>query len=318
MSKRLLTRVLSIAATVLATSAAFAQSFPDKPVRFVTPYPPGGSHSLHAGIITTVAEPHLGQPLISVIRPGGGGAVAASEIAAGTADGYTLLFGDPTINSLRPQIEKLAYQVEDFVPIARINYSPAVFVAGKDAPFNDLKGMVAYAKANPGKLVYSSDNINGFTYVAFELLKRASGVEMKGIPFGGGGPAIAQVVGGHTMAYAGDPALVADHITAGKVKPICVTDLARHPTLPDVPTCKEAGYDIVWQFWRGVLVKKGTPPDIVAKLRDAFKKIAADEGFTRLISSIRSRVDYLDGPEFEKLLERERTDLKAMATNLKN
>jgi tripartite-type tricarboxylate transporter receptor subunit TctC len=318
MSKRLLARVLSITAAVLATSAAFAQGFPDKPVKFVTPYPPGGSHSLHAGIITTVAEPHLGQPLISVIRPGGGGAVAASEIAAGAADGYTLLFGDPTINSLRPQIEKLAYQVEDFIPIARINYSPAVFVAGKDAPFNDLKGMVAYAKANPGKLVYSSDNVNGFTYVAFELLKRAGGVEMKGIPFGGGGPAIAQVIGGHTMAYAGDPALVADHITAGKVKPICVTDLARYPTLPDVPTCKEAGYDIVWQFWRGVLVKKGTPPEAVAKLRDAFKKIAADEGFTRLISSIRSRIDYLDAPEFEKLLERERADLKAMSANLKN
>jgi tripartite-type tricarboxylate transporter receptor subunit TctC len=273
---------------------------------------------LAIGIITTVAEPHLGQPLISVIRGGGGGAVAAAEIAAGPADGYTLLFGDPTINSLRPQVEKLQYQVEDFVPIARINYSPAVFVAGRDAPFSDLKTMIAYAKENPSKLVYSSDNVNGFTYVAFELLKRATGTEMKGIPFGGGGPAIAQVIGGHTMAYAGDPALVVHHITAGKLRPICVTDLQRHSTLPDVPTCKEAGHDVVWHFWRGVLAKKGTPEDGVAKLRDAFKKIAADEGFGRLIASIRSRIDYLDGPDFAKLLERERQDLKAMAASLKN
>ena len=312
--KRLL---LSALAAVALAGSAGAQEFPDKPVRFVTPYAPGGSHSLHAGVITSLAEAHLGQPLISVIRPGGGGAVAASEIVAGPADGYVLLFGDPTINSLRPQIEELSYEVDDFVPIARINYSPAVFVAGADAPFSDLNGMVEYAKANPNKLVYSSDNVNGFTYVAFELLKKASGTEMKGIQFGGGGPAIAQVIGGHTMAYAGDPALVVDHITSGKVKPICVTDIERHPTVPDVPTCQEAGQDVVWQFWRGVLVKKGTPPEAVDKLRAAFKAIAEDEGFKRLISSIRSSINYLDGPEFAVLLEREQADLKAMAANLK-
>ncbi len=304
-------------AAVLMTGAAAAQGFPDKPVRLVTPYAPGGSHSLHAGVITSLAEAHLGQPLISVMRPGGGGAVAASEIAAGPADGYVLLFGDPTINSLRPQIEALSYKIEDFVPIARINYSPAVFIVGADAPFNDLKGMVEYARANPNKLVYSSDNVNGFTYVAFELLKKSSGTEMKGIQFGGGGPAIAQLIGGHTMAYAGDPALVVDHITSRKVKAICVTDIQRHPTVPDVPTCKEAGQDVVWQFWRGILVKKDTPQEAIDKLRDAFKKIAEDEGFKKLIASIRSSVNYLDGPEFATVLQREQADLKAMASNLK-
>lgn len=309
--------ILSICLGIALAGSAAAQGFPEKPVRFVTPYAPGGSHSLHAGVITAIAEPHLGQPLISVIRPGGGGAIAASEIAAGPADGYTLLFGDPTINSLRPQIENLTYKVEDFIPIARINYSPAVFVAGKDAPFSDLKGMIEYAKANPNKLIYSSDNVNGFTYVAFELLKSATGTKMKGIQFGGGGPAIAQLVGGHTMAYAGDPALVVDHITSGKVKPICVTDIERHPTIPNVPTCKEAGQDIVWQFWRGVLVKTGTPPEVVNKLRDTFKKIAHDEGFQKLIASIRSSINYLDAPEFAELLKKEQADLKAMAANLK-
>lgn len=309
--------MLGLCAAVALSGTAVAQGFPDKPVRFVTPYPPGGSHSLHAGVITSLAEAHLGQPLISVIRGGGGGAVAASEIIAGPADGYTLLFGDPTINSLRPQIEDLSYKVDDFIPIARINYSPAVFVAGKDAPFDDLKGMVEYAKANPNKLVYSSDNVNGYTYVAFELLKNVSGTEMKGIQFGGGGPAIAQLIGGHTMAYAGDPALVVDHITSGKVKPICVTDLERHPTVPDVPTCKEAGQDVVWQYWRGVLVKKGTPDEAVNKLRESFKKIVEDEGFQRLIASIRSSIGYLDGPEFAELLKKEQASLKAMADNMK-
>ncbi|MGI9384675.1 MAG: Bug family tripartite tricarboxylate transporter substrate binding protein [Methyloligellaceae bacterium] len=295
----------------VATAASGAE-FPDKPLRFVTPYPPGGSHSLHAGVITTVAEPYFGQPMISVIRAGGGGAVAATQLSKGETDGYRLLFGDPTINSLRPQVEKLPYNADDFVPVARINYAPAIFIAGANAPFDDLKGMIAYAKANPDKLVYSSDNKNGFTYVAFEMLKLRSGAKMRGVDFGGGGPAMAQLLGGNTMAYAGAPSVVGEHILAGKVKPICATDYERWKTLPDVPTCKEAGADIIWHFWRGVLVKKGTPPDRIRKLSDGFSKLVADKGFLRLIKKINSRVDFLGAEEFAKVLTKEQRDLKEL------
>ena len=303
-------------ASVIAFGAA-AGEFPDKPPRFVTPYPPGGSHSLHAGIITTVAEPYFGQPMISIIRAGGGGAVAAAEIARGSTDGYTLLFGDPTINSLRPQVENLPYSTDDFVPVARINYAPAVFIAAANAPFSDLKGMIAYAKANPGKLVYSSDNVNGFTYVAFEMLKLASGTKMKGVEFGGGGPAMAQVLGGHTMAYAGAPSVVGEHIKSGKVKGICATDYERWKALPEVPTCKEAGADIIWHFWRGVLVKTGTPADRIKRLSEGFEKLVQDKGFLRLIKKINSRVDFLGADDFAKVLSREQKDLKTLYDKLK-
>lgn len=298
------------------SSSALAGDFPEKPIKFVTPYPPGGSHSLHAGIITTVAEPYFGQPMISVIRAGGGGAVAATQISQDEADGYTILFGDPTINSLRPQVEDLPYSVEDFVPVARINYSPAVFVAAPDAPFDDLAGMIAYAKENPNELVYSSDNVNGFTYVAFEMLKLRSETEMKGIAFGGGGPAMAQLLGGNTMAYAGAPSVVGEHIEAGTVKPICVTDLERWETLPDVPTCQEAGSDVVWHFWRGALVKKGVPEDKIKMLSDGFAQLAQDEGFQRLIGKINSRIGFLGHEEFAELLAREQKDLKELYDEL--
>lgn len=299
-------------ALLVCFSITLAAEFPDKPLRLVTPYPPGGSHSLHAGVITTVAEPYFGQPMISIIRAGGGGAVAAAEIAGGPTDGYTILFGDPTINSLRPQVEKLAYKVEDFIPAARINYSPAVFVAAANAPFNNLKEMVEYAKANPNKLVYSSDNVNGFTFVAFEMLKFRTGTQMKGINFGGGGPAITQVLGGHTMAYAGDPSVVGEHILAGKLKALGVTDFKRWEALPNVPTCREAGFDVIWHFWRGCLVKKGTPTDRVQKLSDGFGKLCKDEGFLRMIKTINSRVDYLGAEEFAKLLVQEQKNLKEL------
>lgn len=311
------TTFVGIAMAAVIAFGAAAGEFPDKPPRFVTPYPPGGSHSLHAGIITTVAEPYFGQPMISIIRAGGGGAVAAAEIARGSTDGYTLLFGDPTINSLRPQVENLPYSTDDFVPVARINYAPAVFIAAGNAPFSDLKGMIAYAKANPGKLVYSSDNVNGFTYVAFEMLKLASGTKMKGVEFGGGGPAMAQVLGGHTMAYAGAPSVVGEHIKSGKVKGICATDYVRWKALPEVPTCKEAGADIIWHFWRGVLVKTGTPADRIKRLSDGFEKLVQDKGFLRLIKKINSRVDFLGADDFAKVLSREQKDLKTLYDKLK-
>ncbi len=305
------------AVTVFANGEQEAEAggdFPTKPLRLIVPYPPGGSHSLHAGVITTVAEPYFGQPMISVIRKGGGGAVAATETAREPADGYRLFFGDPTINSLRPQIEDLSYGIDDYEPVCRINYSPAVFVAHPDAPFDDLEGMIEYASKN--KLQYSSDNVNGFTYVAFEMLKLESGVDMEGIDFGGGGPALTQLLGGHTMAYAGAPSVVGEHIKAGDLKGIAVTDLERWETLPDIPTCQEQGYDIVWHFWRGILVKKGTPEDRIKILSDGFGGMVKDEGFLRMLSNIDSRVDFLSAEEFGDLLTREQKSLKELYDQL--
>ena len=319
MSMRLITRFLG-ATTALAvsmTAGAALAEFPDKPVTFVTPYPPGGSHSLHAGVITTVAEPYFGQPMISVIRKGGGGVVGAAKVLQAKSDGYTLLFGDPTINSLRPQVEKLSYGTDDFKAVARINYSPAVFVARADAPFKDLKSMIAYAKANPDKLVHSNDNKNGFTYTVFEMLKFKTGTKMKGIIYGGGGPAIAKLLGGETMAYAGAPSVVGEHIKSGKVVGICTTDFEPWPALKDVPTCKSLGVDIIFHFWRGVLVHKDTPDPIVAKLSAGFEKLVKDKGFLRLIGKINSRVDFLGHEEFGKLLKKEQSDLKALYDSLK-
>lgn len=309
------TQYVSGAALALAAALpAAAQDVTfDEPIRFVTPYPPGGSHSLHAGIITTAAEPHFGQSLISVIRAGGGGAVGATEVANSPADGTVLLFGDPTINSLRPQVEDLAYGTDSFVPVARINYSPAIFVARADAPFATMEEMVAYAEANPGDLVYSSDNLNGWTYTIFELLKARTGADMTGVDYGGGGPAIARLLGGETMAYAGDISVVGEHIASGDLVPLCVTDTARIEALPTVLTCPEAGYDVVFQFWRGVLAPAGTPDEVVAALSDGFESLMADEGFLRLIGRIGSSIQFADHEEFAELLSAEIDAMGAVA-----
>jgi len=314
---RTLAWLLAAAMAGMAFAGAALAQFPEKPLQLVTPYPPGGSHSLHAGIITTAAEPHFGQPMISVIRAGGGGVVGANHVLQAAADGYTLLFGDPNLNSLRPQVEKLAFTIDDFIPVARINYSPWVFVAKSDAPFKPTpQGMAEWAKANPDKFVYSSDNVNGPTHIVFLLLEHKTGAKMKPVHFGGGGPAIANLLGGHTMAYAGDPSVVGEHIEAGKLKGICVTDEQRWGSLKDVPTCREAGVDIVFHFWRGVLVHKNTPPDRVKKLSEGFGKLVKDEGFLRLIRAIKSSVGYLGHDDFAKYLKGEQKMLKDLYATL--
>lgn len=311
--------VLAFAAAGVMAGAAAAQSdFPNKPIRFVTPYPPGGSHSLHAGIITTAAEPYFGQSLISVIRDGGGGVVGTTEVSQSAPDGYTLLFGDPTINSLRPQVEQLPFTTESFVPVARINYAPAIFVVRADGEFTSMDEMIAYAQENPGELVYSSDNMNGWTYTVFELLKARTDTEMRGVDFGGGGPAVSQLLGGNTMAYAGDISVVGEHIESGALIPLCVTDTQPMEALPDVPACPEIGYDVVFQFWRGVLAPAGTPDEIVAKLSDGFEELMADEGFQRLISTINSNITFAGHEEFAELWAKEIEDMKLIAEQTTN
>jgi tripartite-type tricarboxylate transporter receptor subunit TctC len=307
----------ALAGVILAGPALAQAAFPDRPIRLVTPYPPGGATSLHAAIITTVAEPFFGQPMISILRPGGGGVVGATEVARAAADGHTLLLGDPTINSLRPQVETLPFKADDFIPVARINYAPVIFVAAPNAPFGDLAGMIAHARANPDRIVYSSDNVNGLTFTAFEMLKAGANIRMRGVEFGGGGPAMNALLGGNTMAYAGLPAVVGEHIEAGRVKPICVTDTARLARFPAVPTCAEAGQPIQWLFWLGIMAPRGTPQDRIERLSEGFARLTQDQGFLTLIGRINSSIQFLDHKAFAEAFAKEKEELRALYAALR-
>lgn len=295
--------VTPLFAGVALPTLAAAEEFPSQPVRMVIPYPPGGALSVTGAVIATAAESHLGQPMVSLIRAGGGGAVGATFVANSRADGYTLLLGDPSINVIRPVLEDLPYKADDFVPIARITHSPFVFVSNNDAPFKNMKELVSYAKDNPGKVVYSSDNVNGWTYTAFEILKREAGIDMRGVEFDGGGPAVTNVLGGNTLAYAGVPSVVQDYIDSGSLTALCVSDTERYAQLPDVPTCAEEGVNINWGAWIGLFAPAGTPDDRVQHLRKTFNALAEDDGFKTLMKRINADLHYLDQPEFSEMLQ---------------
>lgn len=304
---------LAAAATMTLAGATAALAFPDKPIRLVIPYPPGGASSLNGGVIATSAEPHFSQPMIPTIRAGGGGVAGAAFTLGEPADGHTILLGDVTINSLRPLVEQeVPFEVGDFAPLARFTLDPMIFVASPSAPFDTVQGMVDFARENPDDFRYSSDNVNGWTYVAFKALEAETGVAMQGIEFGGGGPAVANILGGNTMAYAGAPAVVGEHIAAGTLVALCAAGEARAPTLPDVPTCTEQGLDVVWQVWLGAFAHKDTPPERVETLRASFASLVEDEGLLRLLGRINTQLAFLDGAAFEAALESEQGRLLAI------
>jgi tripartite-type tricarboxylate transporter receptor subunit TctC len=292
--------VTAVIAAVVTVTTASAQEFPTKPVELVLPYGPGGSHDLTARAVASVAQPYLGQPLLVVLKPGGGGAVGSQAVIRAKADGYTLLFGGSGPNTTFALVQKAPIGPEQFTPVARINYSATILAVRTDAPFKTFKEMVEYAKKNPGKLNFANSGPWGAADLPMRMIGKAAGFEYNNIPHDGGGPSLLAVLGGHADATFAFTAQLMPQIAAGKMRALAITDVKRHPDLPNVPTVKEEGYDVVFTMWRAVLAPKATPPAIVDKLEGAFKKLSEDKSFVALIRSLGDQVHFQGGKEFEK------------------
>lgn len=293
--------VLAALVAALATgSPASGQEFPTKPIELVIPFGPGGSHDLTARAVSSVAHQHLGQPLLVVLKPGGGGAVGSQHVIRAKPDGYTLLLGGSGPNTTFALVQKAPVGPDQFVPVARINYSAPLLAVRADAPWKSLRELVDHAKKNPGKVNFANSGPWGAADLPMRLLGRAGGFEYNNIPHDGGGPALLAVLGGHADATFGFTAQLIPQIAAGKMRVLGITDVKRHPDLPNVPTMKEEGYDVVFTMWRSVLAPKGTPQAIVDKLETAFKKLSEDRSFKALIKSLGDEVHFQSGKDFEK------------------
>jgi tripartite-type tricarboxylate transporter receptor subunit TctC len=279
---------------------ASAQDFPTKPIELVIPFGPGGSHDLTARAVASVAHQHLGQPLLVVLKPGGGGAVGSQYVIRAKPDGYTLLFGGSGPNTTFALVQKAPIGPDQFIPVARINYSAPFLAVRSDAPWKSLREMVDYAKKNPGKLNFANSGPWGAADLPMRMLGKAAGFQYNNIPHDGGGPALLAVLGGHADATFGFTAQLVPQIAAGKMRVLANTDVKRHPDLPTVPSMKEEGYDVVFTMWRSVLAPKGTPPAVVDKLETAFRKLSEDRSFKALIKSLGDEVHFQVGKEFEK------------------
>ncbi len=313
-------RIVTLLLAGLAVFSAAAQDhYPSRPITLIVPFPPGGVADLTGRPTAQAMEKLLKQPVAIVNKAGAGGAIGMATVANAKPDGYTLLMALSSI-SIIPEADKLfgrepAYRSNQFVPIALISADPTVLVVRSQSPYKTLKELVADGKKQPNGLSFSSSGVYGTLHMAIEMFTHAAGLKMRHVPYTGAGPALTALLGGHVDLLASGPSVVAPQIKAGTLRPLAVWGAKRLPSLPDVPTFKELGYDIEFYIWSGLFAPAGTPVAIVTSLRDAAKKAVADPEFKLAMDKIETPIAYLDAPEFQKFWDK---DAKRLADAVRN
>ncbi|HEY5635783.1 MAG TPA: tripartite tricarboxylate transporter substrate binding protein [Burkholderiales bacterium] len=309
-------RLIATLAFATVVPAALAQAYPTKPITMIVPFPPGGVADIVGRPLAASMEKTLGQPVIALNRPGAGGAVGMAQAAKATPDGYTILIGLSSI-SIFPVSDPLngksaPYQLSDFAPIALVTADPTVLVVRADSAYKSIADIVAAAKANPGKINYSSSGVYGTLHVAMEMFANAAGIQLFHIPYQGGGPAVTALLGGQVEALASGPAAAVGQIKGGKMRALAGWGDKRLALMPELPTFKELGYkDVEFYIWSGMFAPAATPAPIVDKLREAVRAAAADPAFKGAMEKVSTPVSYLDAPEFKDFWAKDAARLKA-------
>ena len=261
----LLAAILSLG----ALTAGAAEPYPSRVVKMIVPFPPGGADVM-ARLLADRLSAALGQPVIVENRPGGGGGtVGTRTVAAADADGHTLLFTSPgPLTTSAAVYRNLDYDpVKSFAPVATIAASPFLLVVNPTVPASSVAELVAYAKANPGRLSFASAGAGTLPHLFGELFKQRTGIDMLHVPYRGSAPAITDLLAGQVHVFVDNTRNMLPFIHAGKLRALAVTSEARAPELPALPTMPESGYgEFLATYWNGVLAPAGTPPPIVDKL----------------------------------------------------
>jgi tripartite-type tricarboxylate transporter receptor subunit TctC len=291
------------------------EAYPSKPITMIVPFPPGGVADIVGRPLAASMEKALKQPIVVANRTGAGGAVGMAAAAKAAPDGYTILMALSSI-SIFPVSDRIngkdpAYELRDFAPIALVTADPTVLVVRADSPYQTLKDFVAAAKANPGKINYSSSGVYGTLHVAMEIFANAAGIKLFHVPYQGGGPALTALLGGQVEALASGPAPAAAQMKGGKVRALASWSSERLKMLPEIPTFKELGYDAEFYIWSGVFVPAATPGALVSRLRQAVREAANSADFRAAMDKAATPVSYLDAPEFQNYWQRDAQRLAA-------
>lgn len=270
-------RLVILAAFVpMLVSGALAQSYPNKPISMIVPFPPGSIADVIGRLIGQKLGGGLGQQVIIENRPGAGSTIAADMVAKATPDGYTIYLTDITTHAINASLyRKLAYDsIKDFAPVTLVTSTPLMLVVNPSLPATSVKELIALAKSKPGQLNIGSGGNGTITHLAGELFKTLAGVDILHVPYTGAPPAITAALGGEVSVLFTTTPAVLPHVKAGKLRALAVTSPKRSPIAPDVPTIAEAGvagYEIV--LWNGILVPARTPKDIITKLNSELVKV---------------------------------------------
>jgi tripartite-type tricarboxylate transporter receptor subunit TctC len=274
-----------IAAILLAFAAAAGaqQPYPTQPIRLVVPWPPGGGVDTTARLIAQPLSQKLGQPIVIDNKPGAGGNIGTEIAARAAPDGYTLLMGSISPNAINVHLySKLPFDIyKDFTPIIFVSSVPNVLVVPAGSPFTSVAELIAFAKANPGKLDYASGGVGSSQHLAASIFKSAAKIDVVHVPYKGTAPAEADLVGGHVQ-FMLDTTTCLPFIAAGKMRALAVASKKRNPALPNVPTFDELGIPGVYSSsWYGLMGPAGMPRPIVDKLNADMREILASDDMKR-------------------------------------
>ena len=288
----------------VAPLAQAQDAWPTKPISMIVAFPPGGVADIVGRPLAASMEKTLKQPVVVMNRTGAGGAVGTAAVAKAAPDGYTILMALSSI-SIFPVSDRIngkqpSYEMKDFAPVALVTADPTVLVVRADSSYKTLKDFVAAAKANPGKINYSSSGVYGTLHVAMEIFANAAGIKLFHVPYQGGGPAVTALLGGQVEALASGPAAAIGQIKGGKMRALASWSTKRLDLLPDIPTFKELGYDAEFYIWSGVVAPVATPAPVLARLREAVREAANSAEFRSAMEKVSTPIAYLDAPEFQK------------------
>jgi tripartite-type tricarboxylate transporter receptor subunit TctC len=304
--RRFLYLAAGTAGAATAKRAARAQSYPARPVRILSGFPPGGINDTYARLIAQYLSEHLGQQFIVENRPGAGGNLAAEAVAKSDHDGYTLLLttsADAWNATLYPNLN-FDY-VRDFTPVATMSRGAGILVVNPSVPDKTLVDFIADVKANPGKISMASAGVGSAPYMFWELFRSMSGVDMVHVPYHGGGPAVVDLLGGQVQSYFGTFASSIEHVRAGRLRALAVTSATRAAVLPDVPAVAEVlpGYEA--SIYVGITTPRNTPAAIVNTLSQSINQALTDPNIKKRIADLGDTPLATSPAEFARLVDEE-------------
>lgn len=294
--------------SLLMSTEVLAQAYPSKPIRFIVPFPPGGTLDQFARRVQPVLQKELGQTIIVENKGGASGSIGTAQAAQAAPDGYTILMVFDT-HAVNPTlIPNLSFDtLKDFAPVMKIGSAPMILATHTSTPYNTFGDVLAAAKAKPGSVPYGTIGQGSLAHLAMSQIGNSLKVDWTHVPYKGGGPLTNDAIAGHVPLAIASIASVGPHVKAGKLRGLAVTSPKRHPQYPDTPTVAELampGFEA--NAWWGILVPAKTPPEIVAKLNAAFKTSFQDPGVTETVVNQSGVVYELSTPgDFGKFLEGE-------------
>ncbi|HSC95044.1 MAG TPA: tripartite tricarboxylate transporter substrate binding protein [Burkholderiales bacterium] len=282
--------------------AAAAAAWPEKSIRVIIPWPPGGSTDITGRLLSAELTPRLKQQVIIDNRAGAGSIVGLQIATAAPPDGYTFMMTSTAYGFLIDKPKVPVDLVNSFAPVVLIGFGDSALVVHPSLPVKTVKDLIALAKKKPGELLYSSSGIGGFPHMNTELFKIKAGVNMVHVPFKGGGPAIADTVAGHTQLQIGSLVTVMPHVKSGRLRLIAIGGAKRSPRLPNVPTIAETVPGYQSSIWWGIFAPPRTPADIIARFHSATTEVLSSPVFQKKFDEQGGAVVRMSSAEFGKLM----------------